>query len=426
MTTYEIASGNYPPIDLKNNNPRNSNNEHSIDDNLKDKKISQLRAKLYDLKQREKDYDSLNQRYKQLQNDYSILNEAKLRLEYEIRQRESEYNRRITDLKGENETLQLGLNDKMTNSKKLFSEKDLLEREVNLKNNEINDLNGRLSDLSYQLDRAHQNRNDLAKMANNLNDSNINQNEQIFKLKQDNMCLTKICQDNERSMRMGDGELNKLSQKNDEINYEMQNLNKKVQFHESNINDLQRKLDCCTEINLNLQKQIRDFEKEFDNYRNENDGLKNDLLNQRTIRGERENQNEKLKSILMEKERQLSQLCRDSDNMRLMNRDNDDKNKYYKIENDKLRKQVRVLENQNKDLINEIENILSEDRKMKEVLTRKNRITSLLRDNNDTLERSINNLDTYINKSCNNSYNNYNYSSNSPRYTYQMGERSFI
>ena len=103
MTTYEIASGNYPPIDLKNNNPRNSNNEHSIDDNLKDKKISQLRAKLYDLKQREKDYDSLNQRYKQLQNDYSILNEAKLRLEYEIRQRESEYNRRITDLKGENE-----------------------------------------------------------------------------------------------------------------------------------------------------------------------------------------------------------------------------------------------------------------------------------------------------------------------------------
>ena len=63
---------------------------------------------------------------------------------------------------------------------------------------------------------------------------------------------------------------------------------------------------------------------------------------------------------------------------------------------------------------------------MKEVLCRKNRITSLLRDNNDTLEKSINNLDTY-NRSYN-TLNSYNYSSSnkSPRYTYQMGERSYI
>ena len=426
MSTYEISSGNYPPLDPKKNNPRNSNKEHRIDDNLKNQKISQLREKLYDLKQREKDYDSLNQRYKQLQNDYSVLNEAKLRLEYEIRQRESEYNRRITDLKGENETLQLGLNDKMTSSKKLFSEKDLLEREINLKNNEINDLNGRLSDLSYQLDLTHQKRNDLAKVTNNLNDNNIKQNEQIFKLKQDNICLTKICQDNEKCMRMGDTEINKLSQKNDELSYEMQNLNKKIQFHGNNINDLQHKLDCWNKMNLNLQKKIKDYEKEFDNYRSENDGLKNDFLNQRTIRSERENQNEKLKNILMEKERQLGQLCHDSDNIRLVNRDNDDRNKNYKIENDKLRNQIRLLESQNQDIINEIDNILDEDRKMKEILTRKNRITSLLRDNNDSLEKSINNLDSYLNKSYNNSYNNYNYSSNSPRYTYQMAERNYI
>jgi phosphotransacetylase len=109
-----------------------------------------------------------------------------------------------------------------------------------------------------------------------------------------------------------------------------------------------------------------------------------------------------------------------------VNRDNDDRNKNYKIENDKLRNQIRLLESQNQDIINEIDNILDEDRKMKEILTRKNRITSLLRDNNDSLEKSINNLDSYLNKSYNNSYNNYNYSSNSPRYTYQMAERNYI
>ena len=128
----------------------------------------------------------------------------------------------------------------------------------------------------------------------------------------------------------------------------------------------------------------------------------------------------------MEKERQINEINHDNEHIQMMNRDNNDKNNFYKIENDKLSNQVRILENQNQDIINEIDNILDEDRKMKEVLCRKNRITSLLRDNNDTLEKSINNLDTY-NRSYN-TYNSYNYSSltKSPRYTYQLGERSYI
>ena len=424
MSTYEIASGKYPRYNPKINIPRN-NKEHNIDINTKDQKISQLRSKIYDLKQREKDYDSLNQRYKQLLNDFSILNEAKIRLEYEIRQRENEYNRRISDLKGENETLQLGLNDKMTNSKKLFAENDILEREMGLKNGEINDLNARLSDLSYQLDHNQEKRNELSNTFNNLKDNNLNQNEKIFKLKQDNICLSKICQDNENNIKKGDMDINKLSQKIDENNYEMQNLNKKILYHENNIKDLQCKLDTCNDMNLQLQNNIKNYEKQFDDCRNENDGLKNELLNERNIRAEKENQNEKLNCILMEKERQLNELCHDNENIKMMNKNNENKNKNYKIENDKLRNQVIILENQNQNIINEIDNILDEDRKMKEVLKRKNRITTLLRDNNDTLEKSINNLDAYISKSYN-TYNNYNYPSNSARYTYQLGERSYI
>ena len=423
MSTYEISSGSNSHKKPNNNNQKKLN-ENSIDDNYKDKKIAQLRSKIYDLKQREKDFDSLSQRYKQLVNDFSILNEAKLRLEYEIKQRESEYNRKITDLKSENQTLQLGLNDKMTNSKKLFSENDILERQIGLKNGEINDLNGRLSDLSYQLDSTQENRNELAKAAKDLKENNINQNEQIFKLKQDNICLSKICQDNEKNIKIGDNDIEKLSQKVNENNYEIQNLNGKILYHEKNINELQNKLDCCNEMNLKLQENIRNSEKEFDKCRNENDELKNDLLNERSLRAEKENQNEKLKCILMEKERILNQLCHNNEDIQIMNRDDDDKNKIYKIQNDKLTNQVRMLESQNQDLINEIDNILEEDRKMKKVLCRKSRITSLLRDNNDTLERSINNLDEYINKSYND-YNNNNYLSNSSRYTYQMG-RSYI
>lgn len=425
MTTYEIgsSSGNYQPQNPNNNNQRNSFN-YNFGDNAKDQKISQLRAKLNDLKEHQKDYDSLNQRYKQLLNDFSVLNEAKLRLEYEIRQRESEYNRRITDLKGENETLQLGLNDKMTDSKKLHSENDILGREIGLKDGEINDLNGRLSDLSYQLDRTQEKRDELSRILRNLNDNNANQNEQICKLKQDNICLAKICQENEKNLKIGENEINKLSHTIDDNNYELQNLNRKVIQHENNINDLQRKLDCYNEINSKMQNNIKNYENEFDNLRNENDGLKNNLLNERTLRTEKENQNEKLRNILIDKERILNQLCNDNEKIQMMNRNDNDKNNCYKVENDKLRQQVRNLECQNKNIIHEIDNILDEDRKMKEVLSRKSRITSLLRDNNDTLERSVNNLDKYVNCT---SYDNYSYDRpSSQRLTYQFQERSYI
>ena len=395
MTTYEIGSENYQPRSPGINYRRNLT-ENSIDDNYKDKKISELRNKIYDLKQREKDFDSLNQRYKQLLTDFQVLNEAKLRLEYEIRQRESEYNRRITDLKAEKETLQLGLNDKMTSSKKIFSENDILERQIGLKDGEINDLNKRLNDISSQYDRTEQNRNELTKIINNLHDNNINQDDQIFKLKQDNICLSKMCEDNERNIRLGNNEINKLSKTIDEKIYEIQKLNGKVVFQEKNQNELQRKLDACNNKNLKLQNTMKNYEREFDKFRDENDGLKNDLLNERNLRSEKENQNEKLKCILMEKERELSQLCNENDNMQMVNKGDTEKNNSYKIENDKLTNQVRILESQNQDIMNEIDNILEEDRKMKEILTRKSRITSLLRDNNDTLERSINNLDTYM------------------------------
>ena len=155
--------------------------------NPKNKIISELTSKLDSLKERSKDYDSLNSRYKQLLVDFSLMNEAKQRLEYEIKQRESEYNRRISDLKSENETLKLGLNDKVTNTKKIFSENDIILREVDLKKEEIKNLNEKLNSISFQYDKNCKNKNDLVELAQNLNDDIIEQKNQIWKLKEDNI-----------------------------------------------------------------------------------------------------------------------------------------------------------------------------------------------------------------------------------------------
>ena len=407
--TYEIGSLENDP---KNNNI-NQKPYSTFVNKSKDQKISELRSKLDSLLQNSKDYDSLNNRYKQLLNDFSALNEAKLRLEYEIQQRESEYNRRIFDLKSENETLQLGLNTKVTTSKKLFNENDIIEREIGIKTEEVKNLNEKLKDVSYQYDINCQNGKNLVNLAQNLNNDLISQNEQILKLKEDNISLTKICQENEKKLKRDENDLQILSNQLEENNYDLGNLNKKVSLQENILNDLNNKLNTSKENNISMQIKIKSLEKEFDTLRDENDNLKNDIIDERTLRINTDNDNNNLKNILLEKEAQLNLINNENENIKLINSQNGNNKEKNKIMNNKLKNQVILLESQNENLIKEIDNILEEHKKMKEIIKRKSRITSLLKNNNDNLEQSINDLDSFLNSKA--IYQNQQIS---PRFTY--------
>ena len=377
----------------------------------KNKKISELRSKLDSLKDFSKDYDSLNNKYKQLMNDYSKLNEAKNRLEYEIKQRESEYNRRISDLKAENETLKLGLNDKMTDSKKIYGENDMIERELKLKDEEIEKLNERLYAISCLFDQNCNNKCDLVNITQDLNNGFSNLNEQIYKLKQDNIFLNKVCQDNEQRLKIEENEAYKLSNTINENKYDIQTLTKKVYLYEDNLKNLKNKLHSSNEINTRMNNNINNLEEELIELKHENNDLQNEIIKERKDTINIEIKNEKLENILMQKEKELKLINNDNKNFKIINEQYKNNKDMNKIRNDKLKNLVKILENQNTDMINEIDNILMEDRRMKELLARKGRINNLLRNNNDTLERSINNLDTYIN-----TYeNNHQYPS---RYTY--------
>ena len=407
--TYQIGS-------LENNQKNNNINQKPYStfvNKSKDQKISELRSKLDSLLQNSKDYDSLNNRYKQLLNDFSALNEAKLRLEYEIQQRESEYNRRIFDLKSENETLQLGLNTKVTTSKKLFNENDIIEREIGIKTEEVKNLNEKLKDVSYQYDINCQNGKNLVNLAQNLNNDLISQNEQILKLKEDNISLTKICQENEKKLKRDENDLQILSNQLEENNYDLGNLNKKVSLQENILNDLNNKLNTSKEKNISMQIKIKALEKEFDTLRDENDNLKNDIIDERALRINTDNDNNNLKNILLEKEAQLNLINNENENIKLINSQNGNNKEKNKIMNNKLKNQVILLESQNENLIKEIDNILEEHKKMKEIIKRKSRITSLLKSNNDNLEQSINDLDSFLN-----SKTIYQNQQISPRFTY--------
>ena len=80
----------------------------------KDILISQLKAHIFELELREKDFNILKERYCNLENEVAALNQSKLNLECEKKMREDKYNTSINGLIGENETLQLKFNEKKT------------------------------------------------------------------------------------------------------------------------------------------------------------------------------------------------------------------------------------------------------------------------------------------------------------------------
>jgi chromosome segregation ATPase len=379
--------------------------------------ISQLKAHIFELEQHDKDYDTLNHKYRQLQNDCTLLNEAKLRLEYELRQKDENYNKQICDLRNENENLQLGYNEKLSVNKKLFAENDSLSKQLDMKNEEIRELTDRLNELLAQLDRSQEDRAALERHVQGLNDVKMSQKTEITKLIEDNKKLSKICQDQDRSMKLSEQECHKLASKLDETNYDLKNVTGQLRSREENLNFTQGQLEENKNLNLKLQATIRDYERQFDNMRNDIDGLKNNLLREKQSRNEEEKRGEQLEGIIQERERELNRLGNDIENMKVMNQRITDDKMNGQIENDKLKNHIMVLTQQNQKLIAEIENILDQDEKMKQQLSRKDRIVSLLRNNKSTIEHSLNNIDDFLNRSNNNAFKTQ--SNNvSQRYTY--------
>ena len=114
--------------------------ENKISDKGIDSTISNLKSRLFDLEQQEKDRNALSQKLAQLKKDFQLLTSTKDRLEQELKQKDESYNQTINSLRNQNENLQLSYNEKLALNKKLFTENDALEKEIEERDNELNEL----------------------------------------------------------------------------------------------------------------------------------------------------------------------------------------------------------------------------------------------------------------------------------------------
>ena len=176
-TTYNLESADY---------------EIKISPNGIDSTISNLKSRLFDLEQQEKDHNALAQKLAQLKKEFQILNSTKNRLEQELKQKDDTYNQRICSLRSENENLQLSYNEKLSLNKKLFTENDALEKEIEDRDAELNDLKNKLKDMNNQLGQSLVDKGDLENQVQKLKNIKNSQINDINKLTKENKNLSEI------------------------------------------------------------------------------------------------------------------------------------------------------------------------------------------------------------------------------------------
>jgi chromosome segregation ATPase len=367
----------------------------------KDILISQLKAHIFELELREKDYNILQDRYNQLQHDVACLNDCKNKLECEKKLKDDSFNQSINQLQGENENLQLSLNEKLTSNKNIFTENNVLGKQIEMKNVEICQLNAKINDLNCQLQQNSEDRCNLQKTIDGLNDIKANQGVKIAKLAEDNKTLKDICNNQDCCLKAGAQERAKLNTELEAKNNEIQNLNCQIGQRVNDENNLQNQLNKLNATNAQLQNHIKEQEAQVNGLKCENSNLNSNLIKETQVRVSENQKNNQLTNILNDRDKKIDLLNHDIATIKLMQQNASDRNCLLQDENSKLRNHIMVLTDLNQTLINEIDNVICEDEKMKCILDRKERINNVLNNNRCSIDQSLNCLDQGINRGVN-------------------------
>ena len=98
--------------------------------------------------------------------------------------------------------------------------------------------------------------------------------------------------------------------------------------------------------------------------------MKNNLCKEKAISDTTHQKNVQLTSILHDRDEKATMLSHDLEAIKILQSQANGRNCFLKDENAKLKKHIMVLSDLNQNLINEIENVICEDQKMRNVLNR--------------------------------------------------------
>ena len=334
---------------------------NNADNNAKSLKISQLKSQLVQLEEEYKAYNDLLQKYRQLQNEYQLINEAKLHLEYEIRQKNETTNKILSDLKAQNMDLTNELNEKENIYKKLYADNTNLLRNLEDRKKENENFCKAIEENENMINHISQDKAQCEHDAMILNETSKKNENDIQSLcsQLDNLKLKSRNQNDELTKK--NLEMNNNQKCLNEVKNDNANLNNQINLKISTLETIQKQLSIANQSIAEMQNELNNLEKSHSLGLNQLENVKINYKNEHEKRVQAENDNVRLEGILKDREDNLNKLSSlngqlKSDRDQLL----ETKNKLIS-DLDKYKNHIIILTEQTEKLTDELQRIIDED-----------------------------------------------------------------
>ena len=324
-------------------------------------KISQLKSQLVQLEEDDKAYNDLLQKYRQLQNEYQLINEAKLHLEYELRQKNETTNKILSDLKAQNMDLTNELNEKENIYKKLYADNTNLLRNLEERKKENENFCKVIEENENMINHITQDKAQCEHDAMVLNETSKKNESDIQNLcnQLENLKLKSRSQNDELTKK--NLEMNNNQKCLNEVKNDNANLNNQINLKISSLDTIQKQLSIANQSIVDMQNELNNLEKSHSLGLNQLETLKINFKNEHEKRVQAENDNVRLEGILKDKEDNLNKLSGingqlKSDREQLTTT----KNKLIN-DLDKYKNHIMILTEQTEKLTDELQRIIDED-----------------------------------------------------------------
>ena len=334
---------------------------NNADSNSKSLKISQLKSQLMQLEEEDKAYNDLLQKYRQLQNEYQLINEAKLHLEYEIRQKNETTNKILNDLKAQNMDLTNELNEKENIYKKLYADNTNLLRNLEDRKKENENFCKAIEENENMINHISQDKAQCEQDAMILNETSKKNESDIQNLcsQLDSLKLKSRTQNDELTKK--NLEMNNNQKCLNEVKNDNANLNNQINMKISTLETIQKQLSIANQSIAEMQNELNNLEKSHSLGLNQLENVKINYKNEHEKRVQVENDNVRLEGILKDREDNLNKLSSlngqlKSDRDQLL----ETKNKLIS-DLDKYKNHIIILTEQTEKLTDELQRIIDED-----------------------------------------------------------------
>ena len=343
----------------------NSSSTYEVNKNCepcaKSLKISQLKSQLIQLEEDDKAYNDLLQKYRQLQNEYQLINEAKLHLEYELRQKNETTNKILNDLKAQNMDLTNELNEKENIYKKLYADNTNLFRNLEDRKKENENFCKVIEENENMINHITQDKAQCEHDAMLLNETSKKNESDIQTLcnQLDNLKLKSRSQNDELTKK--NLEMNNNQKCLNEVKNDNANLNNQINLKISSLETVQKQLNIANQSIVEMQNELNNLEKSHSLGLNQLEAVKINVKNEHEKRIQAENNNVRLEGILKDKEDNMNKLSTlngqlKSDRDQLLST----KNKLIS-DLDKYKGHILILTEQTEKLTDELQRIIDED-----------------------------------------------------------------